>query len=124
MSAALIWCPFESEEAAVEVVSRLLDEGLIAWANDAFNLKADSSIEVILVVVLFGIGTDYILFLLFRYRERRRLGDDKVAAVVQAMERAGEAIVGDVPLDPDVLRAGFPLHRHLEAEVAVIEADF
>ena len=33
MSAALIWCPFESEEAAVEVVSRLLDEGLIAWAN-------------------------------------------------------------------------------------------
>jgi RND superfamily putative drug exporter len=66
--------------------------GLIAWANDAFNLKADSSIEVILVVVLFGIGTDYILFLLFRYRERRRLGDDKVAAVVQAMERAGEAI--------------------------------
>jgi RND superfamily putative drug exporter len=66
--------------------------GLIAWANDAFDLKADSSIQVILVVVLFGIGTDYILFLLFRYRERRRLGDDKNTAVVQAMERAGEAI--------------------------------
>jgi putative drug exporter of the RND superfamily len=66
--------------------------GLIAWANDAFDLKADSSIQVILVVVLFGIGTDYILFLLFRYRERRRLGAEKKAAVVQAMERAGEAI--------------------------------
>jgi putative drug exporter of the RND superfamily len=66
--------------------------GLIAWANDAFDLKADNSIETILVVVLYGIGTDYILFLLFRYRERLRLGEDKRAAMTQAMERAGEAI--------------------------------
>ncbi len=48
--------------------------GLIAWANDIFDLKADSSIQVILLVVLYGIGTDYILFLLFRYRERLRAG--------------------------------------------------
>jgi RND superfamily putative drug exporter len=66
--------------------------GLIAWANDAFDLKADNSIETILVVVLYGIGTDYILFLLFRYRERLRLGEDKRTAIVEAMERAGEAI--------------------------------
>jgi RND superfamily putative drug exporter len=66
--------------------------GLIAWANDAFDLKADSSIQVILIVVLYGIGTDYILFLLFRYRERLRLGDDAKTAVVAALERAGEAI--------------------------------
>ncbi len=66
--------------------------GLIAWANEAFNLKADSSVEQILVVVLFGIGTDYILFLLFRYREALRSGLDVKPAVVDAMERAGEAI--------------------------------
>ncbi|MGZ3249040.1 MAG: divalent-cation tolerance protein CutA [Croceibacterium sp.] len=33
MSAALIWCPFESEDAAAKAVSQLLDEGLIACAN-------------------------------------------------------------------------------------------
>ncbi|HEX2893930.1 MAG TPA: MMPL family transporter [Marmoricola sp.] len=66
--------------------------GLIAWANEAFDLKADNSIETILVVVLYGIGTDYILFLLFRYRERLRLGEEKHAAMRQALERAGEAI--------------------------------
>jgi RND superfamily putative drug exporter len=66
--------------------------GLIAWANEAFDLKADSSIEVILFVVLYGIGTDYILFFLFRYRERLRQGADTRGAVVHAMERAGEAI--------------------------------
>ena len=66
--------------------------GLIAWANEAFNLKADSSVEQILVVVLFGIGTDYILFLLFRYREALRRGLDVKEAVIDSMERAGEAI--------------------------------
>ena len=50
--------------------------GLIAAANEAFDLKADSSISVILFIVLFGIGTDYILFFLFRYREALRLGFD------------------------------------------------
>jgi periplasmic divalent cation tolerance protein len=32
MSAALIWSPFASEEAAAETASQLLDEGLIACA--------------------------------------------------------------------------------------------
>ena len=66
--------------------------GLIAMANEAFGLKADSSISVILFIVLFGIGTDYILFFLFRYREGLRLGFDSRAAVSHAVERAGEAI--------------------------------
>ena len=66
--------------------------GLIALANDAFDLKADSSISVILFIVLFGIGTDYILFFLFRYREALRLGFDGRGAVSHAVERAGEAI--------------------------------
>jgi RND superfamily putative drug exporter len=66
--------------------------GLIGWANEAFDLKADSSIQTILVVVLYGIGTDYILFFLFRHRERLRQGEDTRPSVVHALERAGEAI--------------------------------
>ncbi|KAA1419991.1 MMPL family transporter [Mumia zhuanghuii] len=66
--------------------------GLISIANETFGLQADSSITVILIVVLFGIGTDYILFLMFRYRERLREGEEPKAAMVHAIERAGEAI--------------------------------
>jgi periplasmic divalent cation tolerance protein len=33
MSAALIWCPFESEAQAAEAAGQLLDEGLVACAN-------------------------------------------------------------------------------------------
>lgn len=70
----------------------LVANGLIGWANEVFGLKADASIETILVVVLYGIGTDYILFFLFRYRERLRQGEGTRASVVHALERAGEAI--------------------------------
>ena len=66
--------------------------GLVGAANKIFDLKTDSSIQVILIVVLFGIGTDYILFFLFRYRERLRLGAESRQAVAEAVERAGEAI--------------------------------
>ncbi len=66
--------------------------GLIGVANETFDLKADSSVQVILIVVLYGIGTDYILFLLFRYRERLRQGAQPREAVQYSMARAGEAI--------------------------------
>ncbi|GAA3730569.1 MMPL family transporter [Plantactinospora mayteni] len=66
--------------------------GLIAWANDAFDLKTDSSVSAMLIVVLFGVGTDYILFLMFRYRERLRMGEDSKTAMINGVARAGEAI--------------------------------
>ncbi|MFC8126955.1 MMPL family transporter [Streptomyces sp. NPDC057302] len=66
--------------------------GLIASANKAFDMKADSSIQELLTVVLFGVGTDYILFLLFRYREALRAGEDSKGGMVHAVERVGEAI--------------------------------
>ncbi|WUJ69528.1 MMPL family transporter [Kribbella soli] len=66
--------------------------GLIAIVSKAFDLKIDSSITSILLVVLFGVGTDYILFLMFRYRERLRAGEDAKTAMVSAVTRVGEAI--------------------------------
>jgi putative drug exporter of the RND superfamily len=66
--------------------------GLIGWANAAFDLKTDSSVSAMLIVVLFGVGTDYILFLMFRYRERLRGGEDPKTAMISAVTRVGEAI--------------------------------
>ncbi|MFD8394669.1 MMPL family transporter [Streptomyces sp. NPDC059680] len=66
--------------------------GLIAYATKLFDLQANSSISSILIVVLFGVGTDYFLFLMFRYRERLRLGDEPKQAMVNAVGRVGEAI--------------------------------
>jgi RND superfamily putative drug exporter len=63
-----------------------------AIIGKAFDLKFDSSFETLILIVLYGIGTDYILFLLFRYRERLRLGEDKKTAMMVTVERVGEAI--------------------------------
>ncbi|WP_436770836.1 MMPL family transporter [Yinghuangia sp. YIM S09857] len=65
---------------------------VIAMFGKAFDLHVEQSLMTILIVVLFGIGTDYIIFLLFRYRERLRVGDDAKQAMVVAVERVGEAI--------------------------------
>jgi RND superfamily putative drug exporter len=75
----------------IAVVSQVAT-GLIAFVNKAFHLNTDSSISTILIVVLFGIGTDYILFLMFRYRERLRRGEDRKQAMVSAVTRVGEVI--------------------------------
>ncbi|GAA3137787.1 MMPL family transporter [Streptomyces echinatus] len=66
--------------------------GLIAYATKLFDLQANSSISSILIVVLFGVGTDYFLFLIFRYRESLRAGEEPKEAMVNAVGRVGEAI--------------------------------
>jgi RND superfamily putative drug exporter len=74
--------------AAVFMVSN----AVAAIIGKALDLKFDPSLETLIVIVLFGIGTDYILFLLFRFRERLRLGEDKKTAMMVTVERVGEAI--------------------------------
>jgi len=77
---------------AVGLILSPVSSALINIAAKLFDLQKDDSTTVILIVVLFGIGTDYILFFLFRYRERMREGDEHKVAVEQALKRAGEAI--------------------------------
>ncbi|RNL61208.1 MMPL family transporter [Nocardioides marmoriginsengisoli] len=76
----------------VVVVVYIISRGLIAMAAEAFDLQVDTSLSIILGVVLFGIGTDYFLFYLFRFRERRREGSEHRDSASYAVARAGEAI--------------------------------
>jgi RND superfamily putative drug exporter len=66
--------------------------GLVAAMGKIFDLNVSQDLQTVLLIVLFGIGTDYILFLLFRYRERLRAGDDKRTAMVVSVGRVGEVI--------------------------------
>jgi putative drug exporter of the RND superfamily len=47
----------------------------------------------ILVVLMFGVGTDYCLLLVSRYREELRRNEDKHDAMARALRRAGPAIL-------------------------------
>ena len=56
------------------------------------GLKVSTLSQLLLIVLVLGAGTDYGLFLVFRVRERRRLGDNSKDAVVNAVTKVGESI--------------------------------
>jgi putative drug exporter of the RND superfamily len=56
------------------------------------GLKVSQLVQLLLIVLVLGAGTDYGLFLVFRVRERLRLGDNSKDAVVNALTKVGESI--------------------------------
>jgi RND superfamily putative drug exporter len=56
------------------------------------GLKVSTLSQLLLIVLVLGAGTDYGLFLVFRVRERLRLGDNSKDAVVNALTKVGESI--------------------------------
>lgn len=58
-----------------------------------FGFHLDDTETQLLPVVLFGVGTDYAVFLLYRYRERLRAGEDHKTAMAGAIARVGNAII-------------------------------
>jgi RND superfamily putative drug exporter len=67
-------------------------QGLIyLYAKSGATVSSNST--TILVVLMFGLGTDYCLLLLSRYREELRHQEDKHAAIARAVRRAGPAIL-------------------------------
>jgi putative drug exporter of the RND superfamily len=67
--------------------------GLLNIAAHVVGFHLESTVTGILPVVLYGVGTDYAVFLLYRYRERLRAGDDHRTAMANAIGRVGSAVV-------------------------------
>ncbi|MFI0482464.1 MMPL family transporter [Actinomadura sp. 9N215] len=76
----------------VIIATEQMSMGLIGAASKVLDFSGDDSLQIILTIVLFGVGADYYLFLLFRYRERLRAGEDRKTALISAVERVGEVI--------------------------------
>jgi putative drug exporter of the RND superfamily len=66
--------------------------GLVVLAALAFGFTLDANTPQLITVVLVGIGVDYFLFLLFRLRERLRMGEDRRTAAANAAGGVGPVI--------------------------------
>jgi putative drug exporter of the RND superfamily len=76
----------------VVFVAYSLAQGLI-YLYAKSGATVSSSATQILVVLMFGVGTDYCLLLLSRYREELRRHEDKHEAMSSALRRAGPVLV-------------------------------
>jgi len=67
-------------------------QSLTAFFAQWFGFTVGTELAPLLIVVMFGVGTDYIVFLLFRYREQLGKGQDPHESLTVALCRAGEVI--------------------------------
>jgi RND superfamily putative drug exporter len=71
-------------------VAFVIARGIVGLIADA-GLEISSQVETFMVVMVFGAGTDYVLFLLSRYREERRRGGDD--ALPRTVRLVGEVVI-------------------------------
>ncbi|HXW38147.1 MAG TPA: MMPL family transporter, partial [Acidimicrobiales bacterium] len=67
-------------------------QAVTADLADWFHFLVGPELAPLLVVVMFGVGTDYIVFLLFRYREHLAKGEAPAIALRSSIEKVGEVI--------------------------------
>ncbi|MBN1483339.1 MAG: MMPL family transporter [Chloroflexia bacterium] len=72
-------------------VAYLVSRGIIAWLT-RLGLTVSSITDVFMVVLLFGAGTDYCLFLVSRFRELLAEGRSGQEAARHTVDRVGETI--------------------------------
>ena len=104
------------------VVALLVSERFVAGLG-AHGLQISSITQTLLIVLLLGAGTDYGLFLVYRFREELRAGTPPHAAVVRALTRVGVSITasaGTVILAlVTLLFASFGIYHDLAVPLAL-----
>jgi RND superfamily putative drug exporter len=77
---------------ALMYIVGMVVHALLAIAAHVWHFKIDETTTSLLPIVLFGVGTDYVVFFMFRYREQLRKGLDHRVAIEKAIALVGEAV--------------------------------
>lgn len=72
-------------------IAYLISRGIVAFLGDGIMLVSGYT-NIFLIVVLFGAGTDYCLFLISRFREEVTTSPDSDVAVQRTVRTVGETI--------------------------------
>lgn len=73
-------------------LSYLLSQSLVAFFIDWFGFPVSNYTQIFLVAILFGLGTDYCILLLSRYKEELTEGKDVQEAILNTYRTAGKTL--------------------------------
>ncbi|MBS4197185.1 MMPL family transporter [Lederbergia citri] len=71
----------------------LVSQTIVAFLVDKLNFPVSNFTQTFMVAVLFGIGTDYCILLLSRYKEELSNGQDIQSAIVTTYKTAGKTVI-------------------------------
>lgn len=73
-------------------MSYLVSQSIVAMLVDQFDFPLSNYTQIFLVAVLFGIGTDYCILLLSRFKEEMSHNESVPAAIVATYKNAGRTV--------------------------------
>ncbi|MBB4825228.1 RND superfamily putative drug exporter [Sporosarcina luteola] len=73
-------------------ISYLLSQSLVAFFIDWFGFPVSNYTQIFLVAILFGLGTDYCILLLSRYKEELLAGHEVEESILNTYKTAGRTL--------------------------------
>lgn len=74
-------------------ISYLASQSIVAFLVDYVNFPLSNFTQIFLVAVLFGIGTDYSILLLSRFKEELSIQESLSDAIVETYKHAGKTVL-------------------------------
>jgi len=75
------------------VLSFLVTWGTVTQLVDKFNFPFSGFTQIFLILVLFGIGTDYMILLFMRFKEELTKQESTLQAIIQTYKTAGKTVL-------------------------------
>lgn len=101
-------------------IAYMSSQAVVAFLVDRFNFPLSTFTQIFMVAVLFGIGTDYCILLLSRFKEELANGLEKYEAIVQTFKTAGRTVIfSGLAVFAGFASIGFATFKLYQSAVAV-----
>ncbi|MBT2291670.1 MMPL family transporter [Paenibacillus albidus] len=74
-------------------LSYIVAQSMVAFLVDRFDFPLSTFTQIFMVAVLFGIGTDYCILLISRFKEELMSSEDTKSAIIETYRKAGGTVL-------------------------------